>query len=277
MGKKNGYDGNSNELEVLAFKAHDINEVEYPETSRLINLFLVMEDEMKDYSHLADRLMQADVTKLMPSVVVNLVKRIYEQDIEFDNAMAANNLASLYYGGRVGGKPDYEQAAKYYEIADRLGYSLATENLAYIYYYGLGTDVDYEKAYLFFSKATLSGRYEAMYKLGDMFRFGYYVEKNEHMTAFCYTRAAEMLQNENEAYIKCFGSAYHRLADMYYEGIGVDIDLKNALHFYQMAEVNYYKQIEDGDKYHTNQIKVVIERQKKLRRMLRNSLPTFKY
>ena len=97
------------------------------------------------------------------------------------------------------------------------------------------------------------------------------------MTAHCYRTAANLIQNDHMASVRCFGSVYHRVADLYNEGIGVEKDLKAALHFYQMAETGYYDQIEKGDKYHFAQLSEVIEKQKKIRRLLKKNLPEFEF
>lgn len=265
-------------LAKLVCKAHNIDAEEYPEMSDMINRFLVLDPDDRDYRELADCLMNADSSKCIPKEVVKLIITIYESEIEVsEDAMAANNLGTLYYGGRINGIPNYKIARKYYEISARLGYPLAAENLAYIFYYGFDTEVDYEKAYMYFSKAALFGRYEAMYKLGDMFRYGYYVEKDDRMTAYCYRKSAELIQNDDMASIKCHGSVYHRLGDIHYEGIGVEKNLKQALFFYQLAETNYYDQIEEGDKYHVDQVAVVIDKQKKIRKQLQKNLPEYEF
>ncbi len=266
------------ELDLLACKAHGIDEKDYPEMANIINQFLVLDAKNQDYVELANRLMGADSTKRMPKDVVELVVRTYEYAIEEDeDELAANNLACLYYSGRIDGEPDYNNARKYYEIASRFGYVLASENLAYIYYYGFGTDIDYSQAYKYFSKAALRGRYEAMYKVGDMFRYGYYVEKDDKMTANCYFRAMDLIQNDHMTAEKCYGGLYHRLADLFYDGIGVEKDLKEAMHYYQLAEIGYYQQIEEGDRYHYDQIQTVIAQQKKIRRKLQKALPDYSY
>ena len=265
------------ELDLLACRAHSINEEQYPEMSNIINRFLVLDPEDQDYKELADRLMNADTSKCMPEEVVDFVRRAYEYAIEDGDGLAANNLGALYYGGRVGGAPNYEKAREYYEVADRLGYTLASENLAYIFYYGFGIEVDYEKAYLYFSKAALTGRYEATYKLGDMFRNGFYVEKNDKMTAFFYRKAMDLVWHDEASTNKYLGCVYQRVGDLFFEGIGVEQNDEEAFRYYQLAEGYYYKQIEEGDKYHADQIPVVIEKQKKLRKKLQKNLPKYEF
>nr|AGS53406.1 hypothetical protein [uncultured bacterium contig00025] len=47
-------------------------------------------------------------------------------------------------------------------------------NLGYCYYYGRDMEINYEKAYDCFSRSAFLGNANAMYKLGDMFFYGYY-------------------------------------------------------------------------------------------------------
>lgn len=265
------------ELDLLACRAHSIDTEKYPEMSAVINRFLVLDDDNQDYKELAGQLMNADQSRIMPEEVVDFIKATYEYYMDKGDALAANDLGVLYYGGRVGGKPDYVNARKYYEVADGLGYTLASENLAYIFYYGFGTEVDYEKAYLYFSKAALTGRYEATYKLGDMFRNGYYVEKNDKMTAYLYRRALELVWKDEMSNEKFAGCVYQRVGDLYYEGISVEKNDAEAFRYYQLAECYYYKQIVEGDNYHIGQVGVVIEKQKKLRKRLQKTLPDFEF
>lgn len=270
-----GIDKRFAKLDYLACRAQYIDEEQYPEMSGFINRFLVLDSNDQDYKVLAGDLMNADQGKVMPEEVVDFIRATYEYYMDKGDALATNDLGVLYYGGRVGGKPDYVNARKYYEVADRLGYTLASENLAYIFYYGFGTEVNYEKAYLYFSKAALWGRYEASYKIGDMFRNGYYVEKNDKMTAFFYRRALDLVWKDDMGLQKNVGCVYQRVGDLFYEGIGVEQNDAEAFRYYQLAEGYYYKQIEEGDRYHFDQVKVVIEKQKKLRKRLQKRLPDF--
>ena len=44
-----------------------------------------------------------------------------------------------------------------------------------------------------------------------------------------------------------------------------------------ITEGYYYKQIAEGDKYHVDQVKVVVEKQKKLRKRFQKTLPDFEF
>ena len=78
-------------------------------------------------------------------------------------------------------------------------------------------------------------------------------------------------------YNKYLGCVYQRVADLFYEGIGTAQDDAEAFRYYQLAEECYYTQIADGDKYHADQIPVVIERQKKLRKRIQKKLPKYEF
>ena len=84
-----------------------------------------------------------------------------------------NELGAFYYG-----KKQFDLALKYYELAAEYGNRYATSNLGYIWYYGRTGKRDFEKAFRCFEKAAEMGDLIAAYKVADMYRNGYYVEKN---------------------------------------------------------------------------------------------------
>ena len=120
----------------------------------------------------------ADASEVLPKEVAELMIEIYLEEIAEENPDAMTNLGSLYYTGRCG-EQNYEKAVEYYTMADRLGERQATENLGYCYYYGRTGDVDYKKAYHYFVKGALDNHLNSLYKIGDMYKNGYYVEKDE--------------------------------------------------------------------------------------------------
>ena len=82
------------------------------------------------------------------------------------------NLAIVYEW-----RKSYDLACKYFERAAEQGYSDAYIGLAYIWYYGRTGKTDYEKAFNYFSKC--GNDLNAQYKIADMYKNGYYVEKDE--------------------------------------------------------------------------------------------------
>ena len=73
----------------------------------------------------------------------------------------------------------FDLALKYYEMATTYDYDPAYECLGYIWYYGRTGERDYKKAFEYFTKMMDKGNPVATYKVADMYRNGYYVEKNQ--------------------------------------------------------------------------------------------------
>lgn len=85
----------------------------------------------------------------------------------------------MYLGGYYYEIRNFDLALKYYEMAASYDYDVAFECLGYIWYYGRTGTRDYKKAFEYFSKLMEKGHPIATYKLADMYRNGYYVEKDQ--------------------------------------------------------------------------------------------------
>ena len=110
--------------------------------------------------------------------IMEKVVEIYEDFTEAGNPNAALNLGAMYYNGTYLER-DFQKAAALYKLAADAGNTQAMCNLGYCYYYGRHQEVDYEKAYRYFTQgAILDNNPNCLYKLGDMFQNGYYIEKN---------------------------------------------------------------------------------------------------
>lgn len=98
---------------------------------------------------------------------------------KLDDYSVAENIGGYYYG-----KKEFKLAYKYYLLAKELGSSWANSGLGYIYYYGRVDTPDYKKAYESFNavlkdhRATTFSKIEATFKIADMYKNGYYVEKD---------------------------------------------------------------------------------------------------
>ncbi len=82
-------------------------------------------------------------------------------------------LGAHYYEAR-----QFDLALKYYEIAAESGNVSACTDLGYIWYYGRSGEKNYEKAFKCFDKAARLGSVTAAYKVADMYKNGYHVEKD---------------------------------------------------------------------------------------------------
>lgn len=73
---------------------------------------------------------------------------------------------------------NYDLALKYYEMAADKDNTSAYTCLGYIWYYGRTGQKDYDKAFMYYSKAMKRGDLVSAYKVADMYKNGYSVEKN---------------------------------------------------------------------------------------------------
>lgn len=89
----------------------------------------------------------------------------------------------MWLGGYYYEIQNFDLALHYYEMAEECGSDEACECLGYIWYYGCTGKVDYEKAYRYFSRMMEKGHLVSAYKVADMYKNGYYVEKDEEKFA----------------------------------------------------------------------------------------------
>ena len=108
----------------------------------------------------------------------------------------------LSLGGWYYEKKHFELALKYYEMAAVYKLEESYNCLGYIWYYGRTGTVDYEKAFKYFSLAADAGIEEAIYKVADMYKNGYFVEKNYEK----YTEIIEKLWDDIKNNRKLYSS-----------------------------------------------------------------------
>ena len=104
-----------------------------------------------------------------------------------------------------------------------------------------------EMAYKMFTKAALLGQQEALYKVGDMFLNGYFVEKDEKAAFEMYGRTFAIGKEhlDEEAGQQMYSSACLRLGRCFRDGIGTEKDLLAAEHFF--AEAHYYFKVREAN------------------------------
>ena len=84
---------------------------------------------------------------------------------------------------------------------------------------------DYEKAFHCFALGAFDGHLISLYKIGDMYFSGLYVEKNEKEAFYIYMRCLETMTEE--AANRVAGPVYLRLGKMFLNGMGIEKDLKS--------------------------------------------------
>ncbi len=94
----------------------------------------------------------------------------------------------MILGGYYYEHKQFDLAEEYYLMAAELNYLRAYSCLGYIYYYGRTNEPDYKKAFEYFKKSSDCGDIASSYKLADMYRNGYYVNKD-------YDKYAEIIKS----------------------------------------------------------------------------------
>ncbi len=84
----------------------------------------------------------------------------------------------LSLGGYYYEEKRFDLALKYYEMAADLGNINAMICLGYIWYYGRTGKRDFEKAFNYYSAGQKAGDVQSAYKVADMYKNGYFVEKD---------------------------------------------------------------------------------------------------
>lgn len=171
--------------------------------------------------------------------IMDMVCRCYELCMEEGNPKAALNLGTLYYNGTYLPR-DFSKAAQLYETAAKAGERRAICNLGYCYYYGRHQQVDYQKAYEYFNLAVLL--YDdpnSLYKLGDMYKLGKYVEENEIFATRLYFRALNAVMRKDEDKY-CLPDIQFRIGKIFLEGESVENDPQRALEFLTNALNGFY-------------------------------------
>ena len=126
-----------------------------------------------------------------------------------DNIGESIEKANQYYDSK-----QYKEALSgYYELSCK-GYSESQKILGWMYFKGLGTEVDFDKAQYWMEQVVANGEGESCYFLGQIFE-----EKNDPANAFkIYSKGKELDD---------LGSIY-RLAKCYRLGKGIDRDVAKS-------------------------------------------------
>ena len=126
---------------------------------------------------------------------------IFIEALQFLIDTEHNPRYMMWLGGHYYGKREFDLALKYYEMAMAMDYDDAYECLGYIWYYGRTGEKDYKKAYECFSRMMDKGNAVAAYKVADMYKNGYYVEKD-------YDKYVEIIEDLYENRVTSFRSLF---------------------------------------------------------------------
>ncbi len=104
------------------------------------------------------------------------------------NAVDMSSLADMYYYG-LGTELDYESAFNYYSKSSESNIEDAFIGLGMCYYHGFGVDLDYDKAYENLTNGSASGMSRAMGGLGLCYYYGHGVEVDYDKAFEYFTKA----------------------------------------------------------------------------------------
>ena len=226
------------------------------------------EDDLSSYE-LATALVNCDKTSAMPRILFDFIVELYEDAISTGSADAMNDLGALYYDGR-GCCQDFAKAVFYYDAAAKHGSRQAQENLGYCYYYGRNMPVDYEKAFHYFALGAFDGHLISLYKIGDMYQNGYYVDQNPTEAFLIYNRCIELMTEEADQMVA--GPVFLRLGKCFLNGNGIEENAKNALICFQQAERYLYDMVAGGEIMYKKSLKAAVDGQAKAREKLSEKL-----
>ncbi|MBO4548630.1 MAG: sel1 repeat family protein [Abditibacteriota bacterium] len=246
----------------------------YPESAGLLEDILDGSiDLLEDPGNVADELMyRCDMPGPLPAELLELAVVMYEEAMDedlygWDDGAAANNLGAHYYNGARGLPQDFARAVELYKKAAAQGSSTARENLGYCYYYGRHVAKDYEEAFRWFSMGAFLGESGSLYKIGDMYRNGLYVEQSDRMAYLIYLRCINDMPDDDRSFAA--GPVYLRLGDMHLKGLGTAVDPAKALDCYQKAEYYLTVMVNKGEYMYRKSLESAIAGQDKARQAMK--------
>jgi hypothetical protein len=189
----------------------------------------------------------------------NIVLRYLNILIEKNDHDALLSIGTLYYTGLGEFVPqDYAKAMFFYERASQISElknDWALCNLGYCYEYGRACQVDYRKAYYYFALSATLGNANAMYKLGDMYYYGSYVEKDLDASFYWYSSARQQKTEADRDYQSFLdASIAMRLGRAFLYGEGTEIDLDRAVSELETAESLFWEQVHIGNIFAQGQL-----------------------
>ena len=201
-------------------------------------------EAMMEYAQMFQCRFQEEVTD---DIARKMVK-CYEACMEAGNLTAALNLGAMYYSGEFISR-DFKKAILYYEKAtesdDDDTALRAWSNLGYCYYYGRDIPVDDEKAFNCYMRAAIQHDANALYKIGDMYRYGRYVTKDEKMAVLFYQQAMGKTYMKDPTY----PDIAKRIGECALYGIGMEKDIYLALEMLTKSELTTYTKIRERDPF----------------------------
>ncbi len=244
----------------------------FPKLHDYLDSIIVKDDEKLKVSPyvIANKILDCDRPQVFPQTVIDTITLLFKEAFRAGEADAMNDLGAQYYTGARGFEQSFAKAVQCYEFASQSGSRQAQENLGYCYYYGRNMPVNYEKAFHYFALGAFDGHLISLYKIGDMYANGYYVQKNEVEAFQIYNHCLDAMTDEYAK--KVAGPVFLRLGKAYLYGNGTKPNAHHALVCFQKAEVFLYDMVKDGDEMYRKSLQSSIDGQAQARVKLREEI-----
>ena len=148
----------------------------------------------------------------------------------------------------LGTELDYEKAFEWFLKSAQEGNKFAQYSLANLYYYGNGVEKDLSQAFLWYRKSSEQGQPYAPYAVAQMYDKGEYVSQSEE-TAQRYYKVALSGFLELESKGQADDNLYYKLGAMYKKGLGTEIDIPKAIEYFEKSAENMWSTYQLGRLY----------------------------
>ena len=202
-----------------------------------------------------------------PLKIRDFLHDLLEEKIRYGSGDAALVLGRLYKDGYLGEKRE-DEITELFITAVEMGSTDAEEDLGICYYQGYGVSADMKKAFHLFCKAALRDELLSLLFLGDMYKEGRYVRKDEDQAYFLYRKVFEILSKREEEDREYEAETFLRLSVCHLYGIGTVPDGHDALFTSQHAESALRKRISKGERGLENLLKEALDSQEKARKLI---------
>ena len=148
-----------------------------------------------------------------------------------DKPLAQGIIGECYYFGR-GTNKDYNQALEWFERAASNQITGIEIFIGNIYYYGQGRNTNYEEAFNWYEKGVEKGCFSCFFGLGNCYYYGHGVEKDYNKALYYFKKSCDLSPENKES--------FYYVGKCYYFGEGVEKNYTEAIKWlYKSVEGDY--------------------------------------
>ena len=201
-----------------------------------------------------------DLTSPVEPEAAERALKYYFANADAGDTDAMLDLGAMYAEGR-GVEKDKESALFWYQKAAELDGYRACRCLGNMYKYDVvddGTPVPtndqerLQKALEWYELGTERNEENCIYELGDFYRYGIIVQKDEKKAFELYSEAYQVccyIMEDHYMINDSYSDVCFRLAECYHYGIGTKIDMDKARFYSSIAKDEAKRRLDNGDMY----------------------------